>query len=234
MNVIKALLGFFIKVIIGIFLFAIVWWLVTAFFPSLSIKKIFANKDGGWLPSPKNFSGILGEGKVPNENENIYEPNTPYNGFSNEHNKGSAKVNYVTYTTKGEEILNNKNENISSADNLILNPNYSYQDKVLYIRNLSIYEGGHIYTGLSFIGEAKNTMFKDGKFPILIYDNTGKIVSVTSAEATTIWSTPGWVRFQAKITGTVPNKVSCTMIFQSGDTQSAKVPIRVAIPIQCN
>ena len=234
MNIIKSLLSFFIKIIIGIFFFAIVWWLVTAFYPSLSVKKIFGGNGKSILPSPKDYTGLLGDSKVPDENSNVYVPNAPYDAFSNVNGNGSAKVNYVTYTTSGEQIINGKNETISSADSLVLNPNSLYSDKALYIRNLSIYEGGHIYTGISFIGEAKNTMFKDGIFPVLIYDNTGKLVSVTNAQATSVWSTPGWVRFQVKITGSIPNKIPCTMIFQSGDVQSAKVPTRVAIPMQCN
>lgn len=100
----------------------------------------------------------------------------------------------------------------------------------LLVRNLSIFEGGHIYTGITFSGEAKENMFVNGKFPILIIDNNGRIAGVSYAEQINMWATPGWARFQVKIQSVLPNKVPCRMIFQSASQQQ----IKSSIPITCN
>ena len=99
-----------------------------------------------------------------------------------------------------------------------------------------MYEGGHVYTGLTFVGEARNTMFQNGRFSIVVVDNTtNRVVSVSYAVATTDWTVAGWTRFQTKIVGTLPDKVRCTMVFEQAAVSSQKTqPVRVAIPILCN
>jgi hypothetical protein len=106
----------------------------------------------------------------------------------------------------------------------------------LNIRNLSIYEGGAVYTGLSFIGEARSSMFRDGKFPIVVIDQSGKVIGISAAIAQSTWSVPGWVRFETRITYPLPNKVPCTMIFEENLTQAerSRAPLRVPLPIRCN
>lgn len=105
------------------------------------------------------------------------------------------------------------------------------------IRNLSIYAGGHVYTGLSFFGEARSSMFRDGKFPIVVVDQTGRVVGVSLAVATTNWAVPGWVRFETKIMYSLPSNVPCTMIFEGALTAQERgtiQPLQVPIAVRCN
>jgi hypothetical protein len=110
-------------------------------------------------------------------------------------------------------------------------------DRSLSIRNLSIYQGGHVYTGLSFVGEARSTMFRDGKFPVVVIDAAGRLVGISAAVAQTQWAVPGWVRFETKIMYALPNNVPCTMIFEEALTpaeQKLHAPHRVPLGVRCN
>jgi hypothetical protein len=105
------------------------------------------------------------------------------------------------------------------------------------VRNLSIYEGGHVYTGLSFVGEARASLFREGKFPIVIIDQSGRVVGMSYAVATTNWAIPGWVRFETKINYVLPNKVPCLMIFEEMLTEKERVarkPARLPMSVMCN
>ncbi len=225
-----------------IVLLSFVWlvvWTVTIFIPVSDIHSVLSfkgGKSGGWLPAPGSFGGLLGTGKVPNENENVYVPGPAYNGYAYSSNGdySSSQVNFVTYTKDGIRIVRTDGGTVNTNTTLPNAGNGGYAEKSLYIRNLSIYEGGHIYTGISFIGEAKNTMFQNGKFPIIIVDRNGRVATVATAEATTNWSVPGWTRFQTKINAVLPNKTPCTMVFQSAGAYTTSQPTRVAIPILCN
>lgn len=188
------------------------------FFPDLLPDKYFSEfSKHDFLPAPRNVGGLLGNGKVPSEYDNVYTPEiTP----------GSADVKYVTYTREGIQVSNAREQNTSQT--------ISYAERSLYVRNLSIYEGGHIYTGISFVGEAREIMFQDGRFPIIIADSVGRPVAIAYAEATTNWAIPGWVRFRTTISSVLPNRAPCTMIFQSARMYAGSIPVRVAIPILCN
>jgi hypothetical protein len=259
MDTIKYLLGFIIKVVIGLFLVAGLWFLLSILFPNLEIRKATSVLSGGdWLPAPGSFKGILGTPKVPSVSDNLYIPAPPYDGFKNAYTAGGSgggSAYYVTYTPNGVEVTHNRQvttrEEVSpsvqkKAQGGSVTPPPSiptsavtsvngYASKELYIRNLSIYEGGHVYTGLSFVGEARSSMFIQGKFPIIIANAQGRAVAITTAYATTDWSVPGWVRFQTKITSVLPNKTSCTMVFEQAMVQGTqKQPTRVAIPVLCN
>jgi hypothetical protein len=105
------------------------------------------------------------------------------------------------------------------------------------VRNLSIYDGGHVYTGLSFAGEARSSLFRNGKFPIVVIDRSGRVVGISSALATTDWTVAGWTRFDTKINYTLPVNTPCTMIFEEALTEGERIsrqPNRVAIPVMCN
>ena len=98
-----------------------------------------------------------------------------------------------------------------------------------------MYEGGHIYTGFTVTGEARSTMFIDGKFPVVIADQSGKIITVTPAVATSNWSMPGWVKFQAKVSVVLPVNMHCTVVFEQAREKGSKLlPARVAVPVLCN
>jgi hypothetical protein len=205
------------------------------------------------LPSPRKYSSLFNKkAGVQNEYTNVYVAPAPFNGYnlSGEQYKYST-YNYVTYTSTGTSIKeggdgannqplvtspSNNNESVSAAIPS-QSPTALLNNRVLTVRNLSIYEGGHVYTGLSFIGEAKATMFRDGKFPIVVVNQKGQVIGVSAAIATTNWAVPGWVRFETKIVYPLPSNAPCTMIFEEALTQaerSVRQPLRVPIQVRCN
>ena len=240
MNSIKFILGTLIRIIIAIILIWLVIWMLKMYFPNFNIKKILyfgsksTSEDEGWLPAPRNIKDLLNfkTVKAPDSNTNVF------NGYENSYknNIGGSDVVFVTYTPEGTQIIDSR----YSKNNIIAQPVQQNQNNVqmtdisFLIRNLSIYQGGHIYTGISFTGEAKSTMFQNGRFPIIIVDNSGKVVNISNAEATSDWSTAGWTRFQIKINAVLPNKIPCTMIFQSATQSKTIQPVSAAIPILCN
>lgn len=244
MESVQYLLRFLFKLAIVVFFVALVWWGVATFAPSFSFRSLFLISSGtstvadsgqGWLPAPKNFKSLFGTGKTPTGEDNVYVPGPAFDGYKNLYkgNQGGQQANLVSYTTTGVQITNGVGTpGFNSQQQPTAN---GYSQKNLYIRNLSIYENGHIYTGLDFVGEARNSMFLNGKFPIIIADKTGHAVFITYAEATTNWTAPGWVKFKTKITGSLPNKVPCTMVFEQARAQNFQgQPIRVAISETCN
>ncbi len=258
MDTIRSLLGILLRTAFGLILIFLVWWIVSMFLPEASLRNIFSSSatstsDGGWLPAPGSLAGLLGKKNNSEQNGQVYVSGPAYNGYGNAsgNNVSYSQYDYISYTADGTKIIHGDNTSASATtNNKTTNSQTSpYAQKELYIRNLSIYEGGHVYTGLSFVGEAKNTMFQDGRFTIVIADSTGKVVSTSYADATTAWSAPGWVRFEVKINSVLPNKVRCIMVFQSGAparqnsnssyssytySNQQATPVRVAIPILCN
>ncbi len=248
MGIIRYLLSAMFKIAVILFCVAIVWWLVSTLIPGLSYRSIFlangtSTEARAWLPAPGSWKGVFGHQKT--ATGNLYIHGDAYNGYGNTYNgnQGGAQVKYVSYTVDGKEVVygNNSNEVVFDSQNQIAsNQNVNsegYSQRNLYVRNLSIYEGGHAYTGLSFVGEARNTMFQEGKFPIIIVNNVGQVVSVSKAEATSNWSVPGWTKFQVRINDTLPNKVPCTMVFESAKPSYSYQyvqTIRVAVPVMCN
>jgi hypothetical protein len=106
----------------------------------------------------------------------------------------------------------------------------------MYIRNLSIYEGGNISRDLTFIGEARNEMYKNGTFNILVVNKEGAVLGVSPVRATGAWSIPGWSRFEVTIKHTLPpGGVQCVVIFEQARTQAdTQQPVRVGVPVRCN
>lgn len=249
MESIRFLIQFFFKVAIAFFFGAVVWWLVALMFPALSFKSLtatFRNTDGtprDWLPSPKNYSGLV-KANTTGTHGTLYVAGNPYNGYGT--TTGDYKYSqttYPSYDANGKEIIETQSQPTTvikagtptqtSQPQVISN---SQVDKSLYIRNLSIYESGSIYTGLTFVGEARSEFFNEGKFPIVVVNAQGNIVGVSAALATTKWTIPGWVRFETKIIYTLPKNVPCTMFFEEALTQSelSRKPVRVPMNIKCN
>ena len=252
MDTIKYLLKFLFRFAVVMFFVAIVWWGVVAFNPGFSLQTILyvltspnatSSMQSGWLPAPGSFKGLLA---------NIHgQPSVGYgsvfNGFDN--GSGDSQYRYVDYQEESQATVNayvqssvsgNSGQNTeigSQKQNTNINIGNTFAQKSMYLRSLSLYEGGHIYTGLSFTGEARNLMFVNGKFPIIIAEqSTGRVLAVATAEATSNWATPGWVRFQTKVSSLNSSTArSCLMIFEQARSQGSQIqPVRVAIPIQCN
>jgi hypothetical protein len=256
MDAIKHLIGFFLKIASTFFFVAIIWWLVALIFPGIGIKTLLAkntlNASGSpdWIPSPRKYSSLFNtKTKEQNEYTNLYIPAAPYSGYSIAAATGSGngasytQYQYVRYsdsdpvvtTDSQDETLQTATTTTTSNVEQAAEPIFSLRS--LYIRNLSIYEGGHIYTGISFVGEARSNMFREGKFPIIMVDQAGRAVGIAAAIATTDWSVPGWVRFESKIPYTLPNQTPCTMVFEEALTQQERVsrnPLRVSMAVRCN
>lgn len=216
-----------------------------------------------WLPSPRKYSGLLGQrAATPNANTNVYTPGSPYapgapynpNPAYNGYNLNNSQYSYSTYTyvysndgiTNTTTTIRNTNQLVPSGTDVrgapttavpVQSPTALTTQRNLTVRNLSIYEGGHVYTGLTFVGEAKSTMFRDGKFPIIVVDDKGRIVGVSFALATTNWSVPGWTRFTTKINYALPNAIPCTMVFEEALDEKERItrqPLRIPMQVRCN
>ena len=254
MDTLRHLLSFFIKIAFAFFFFALIWWLLSIVFPRLSFRNIipvFRGTQGtstDILPSPRVYKGLFGTPATPSATTNVfvagpaYKAGAPYNGY-NTLQDSSYTYSYTSYNNSngsGEVTVLQPNDPPSfippPSSVPTSSPNSLRDHRALYIRNLSIFQGGHVYTGLSFIGEAKSSMFKNGRFPIVVVDASGKIVGVSFAIAETTWAVPGWVRFRTKIDYLLPSNVPCTMIFEEALNQTERVrqPARVSIPIRCN
>lgn len=251
MESIRFIIQFFFKVAVAFFFGALVWWLVALLFPALSFTALtasFKNSDGtakDWLPAPRNYSGLF-RANTPGTNGTVYVHGEAYNGYSGETSDYTySKVAYPTYDANGKEIVEVEKQQATEdavpvpAQTQTSQPqaiNNAQLAKSLYIRNLSIYESGSIYTGLTFVGEARSEFFNEGKFPIVVINKDGTIVGVSAALATTKWTIPGWVRFETKIIYALPKNAPCTMIFEEALTQSElnRKPVRVPLNINCN
>jgi hypothetical protein len=231
---------------------------------SSTLKTKGANDD--WLPDPRTYKGLFAGTTTPNENTNVYKPAPEFNGYGNTQSQyTTSKSGYIRYTASGTVVVagdgtevpykeydyqsgtvkNNTNEVVispstASTTQPVKPAPFVYSKKELYIRNLSIYEGGYLYTGLSFVGEAKSTMFINGAFPIIVADGLGKVVTVLKAEATNDFAPAGWTRFQAKIVSQLPEKVRCSVVFEQAVNKNqypfndGGQPVRVIIPVLCN
>lgn len=249
MDSIKYLLHFLFKLVVGIFFAVIVWWLITLFAPQFNPKSLFTlaknssiasstTLGDSWLPSPKNRI----------DTTNKVAQTTLFNGYGGDQSN-SGQFDYLKYQEAGEEMAKGTAGRpttadqrralaVSSATSTITAAQLTtvYSQKNMFLRNLSIYEGWHVYTGLSFTAEARENMFLNGKFPVVILDpSNGQVVSVAYAEAITNWTVPGWVKFQVKMTGALPSRRPCVMIFEQARYKNSKAqPIRVVMPITCN
>jgi hypothetical protein len=241
MDSVRDLLSIFLKIAFALFVIVLVL-MFTSLVPR-GVKSDTASASStsivDLLPSPRKYSGFFSSSTTKN---NIAQAplfsaadTFSYNGpiaFASTSIQtatfGTANNNnqYITYTGGGS----------AQVSNVTALQQTSTATRNLNVRNLSIYEGGSVYTGLSFIGEAKSSMFRDGKFPIIIIDGAGRLVGVSAAVAQTAWAVPGWVRFETRINYTLPNKAPCTMIFEEALTQTERVrqPLRVPLQVRCN
>lgn len=246
MDTIKFLLRALFKLAIVAFFGAIVLWLASSYNPEFRIRSLIpftssaTSTPRSLLPSPTLFKGIFTAPTPHNSSASNVGYGQVFEGYSG---PNGEQFNYITYREKGVEMAQGKSERpiVSGSENDISMSNQvisnQYSQKSSYIRNLSIYEGGRTYTGLTFIGEAKASMFLSGKFPIIIAEQTtGRVLSVSFAEATSDWTVPGWARFRVKINTIAPSvNKGCLMVFEQARVQNSQLqPIRVLVHVQCN
>lgn len=236
MDTIRYLLSLIIKLAFGLFFLAFIIWMIGFLYPQFKFSNLIS---GGvfsrdWLPAPKNYGSLLGGRTTTGVNGKVYVPNAPYNGYdSNAYYASQEGVDFIIYTDSGTKIVKAKGSATGNATNMNSQPtmenNGPYSERSLYVRNLSLYEGGNISYGSTFTGEARGTMFKNGIFPLLIVDRNGKVLASTQAINTGTWAIPGWSRFQATIPTRLPAGTECALIFLSA-TQSVKV----GMAVKCN
>ncbi len=212
MDTIRFLLGKIIQLTLILFIMTGILWLVGTFYPEFSPSNIFNGKafSTDWLPAPKNYKGLLGTPKSGGTYGTEYIAAPAYNGYSN-----GSQGSY-----DGSQNVNNQ---------VFTGNTTAYAEKSLYIRNLSVYEGGRISYGTTFVGEARDMMFKGGTFTILIIDRNGKIWGTMQAVNTGIWATPGWARFQATVPNSLPPNTDCALVFFSANQN-----IKVGLAVHCN
>jgi hypothetical protein len=216
MELIRTLLGYIIKMIVGIALVVALLWLIGVVYPGFSPSQLFSSTSvlkRDWLPAPKNYRLAPVAQNEDGSYGTVYKPGPAFNGY--------ASSSYVTYAGQANE---------SNVNNQVFSGNTSsYAEKSLYIRNLSVYEGGNISYGITIVGEARGGMFKNGSFTVLVVDPQGRVLGNAQAINTGTWSVPGWARFQVTIPTRLPTNAPCGLIFLS-----ANQPIKVALPVRCN
>jgi hypothetical protein len=180
------------------------------------------------LPSPRKFQGLFGSSSTSRATPRIVSAND-FSAFAFSTSTSFNTYSSPVFQTQGSQFNTNQNTQATALQD-------SGVSRAMLVRNLSIYEGGHVYTGLSFVGEARDTMFRDGKFLIVVVDSLGKVVGASYAVAQNTLAPVGWKRFETRIMYTLPNKVPCTMIFEESLSpgEQARAPSRVAVPITCN
>lgn len=238
MESVRDLISFFLKVSAAIFIVVLLIVLTKA----VPRKNTNVNTNASstpkvdLLPSPRKYSGMFSMSSssrrspaAPTFSTFSYSGPIAFSSSSMYQVNYNTPTSYNSYTTGGSP---------SQPQGQATSPAFQNQSptSTVPIRNLSIYQGGHVYTGLSFVGEARSQMFREGKFPIIVIDAAGRTVGVTAAVAQTAWTVPGWVRFETRITYPLPSNVPCTMIFEEALTQTERnrTPVRVALPISCN
>ena len=220
MDTIRYLLGAVIKLALGLLLLALVLWLVGTLYPEFKVSKIFSMEvfKRDWLPAPKNYGGLLGNKNTNGEYGTVYKPGEPFNGYQNTSTNGGSNVDWIYYTATGTQVI--KTGGTTETSNA---------ERSTYLRNLSVYQGGTISYGLTIVGEARDTMFKNGLFPIVVLDAQGRVITAMDAINTGAWSTPGWVRFQATVPVRLPQNTVCSLVFNS-----ANQPVRIGMQVRCN
>ncbi|MEN9338113.1 MAG: hypothetical protein RIQ41_427 [Candidatus Parcubacteria bacterium] len=215
MGVIRYMLGVVIKLALALIIFSFAVWLVNLLLPQFKLMDIVSGKifSTDWLPAPKQYGGLFGNrtATTGGMNGKLYVHGDPY-----QYNPNQFQNQYISYG--------------SSTTQLFAGNTTTYLDRSIYVRNLSLYEGGSISYGSVFVGEAQGTLFKNGLFPIYIVDSTGRVLSATQAINTGPSQTQGWFRFQVTIPSTLPANTSCLLVFVSSNDDR----VQMRIPVRCN
>lgn len=194
MDTIKYILGKVFRLALALLIIAFVIWLLNLLYPGLKITSLFDAKifTTDWLPAPKNY-GSIGQNVQKDQYGTVYVHNPNY-------------IYYATGTQSGVFMGNTS----------------PYTSQTTHIRNLSLYNGAPIYEGYTFTGEARETMFRNGMFPIVIVNREGQFIASLQAMNTGTWATPGWARFQATVPVKLPS-MPCVLVFLSAEDRNVQV-----------
>lgn len=226
-----------------LFIFAVVFGVLIAIFialqkfaPNFMKKFSFVGGSGSfftdnWLPDPVNLQKLNQPG-IANLDNQIYEGGmTPGMSYVIYGKDGKMQI----ITVPGGNVNSNNNGSAVGRSNNNYS-NYSPMYNSQYIRNLSIFKDQKIKTGAVFYGEAKNTFFYNGTFPIYIVDAQNRVFAREMAVESKQWTVPGWIRFSVKLYANFPpNTQPCQMIFAPGtDSPDRNMNYPVVLPIICN
>lgn len=99
-----------------------------------------------------------------------------------------------------------------------------------YIRSITIPLGAYVYRGLVFHGQARESMFVDGKFSLYVIDVKGNVIGKGEAVTDEDWRSIGWHKFTARITTPIPpNSVGCGLVFQQDKVRG----LHATMPVRC-
>lgn len=231
METIRYLLGIITRLVLALLLIALVLQLLSFLYPQFKISNLlsgdFFKRD--LLPAPKNYASSLTP-KQGGMYGRVYEPAPAFDGYRNNNAtyRGQPGIEYVMYTESGTKIIKPdgsiQNEQAKTTTNITTYPN-----KSVYVRNLSVFDGGGLTYGQTITGEARDTMFKSGTFIVFVADANGRVVASFPAVSTGAWAIPGWSRFQMTVSSRLPANTYCTLFFRS-----ANQPLQVSMPVRCN
>lgn len=227
---------FIVAVVFGILL--AIFIALQKFAPNFMKKFSFLGGSGSfftdnWLPDPVNLQK-LNQPAIANLDNQVYEGGmTPGMSYVLYGKDGKMQIITVPGGNPNSNIVNNNNT-AGGANNIY--SNYSPMYNALYIRNLSIFKDQKIKTGAVFYGEAKDTFFYNGTFPIYVVDAQNRVFAREMAVDTKQWATPGWTRFSVKLYANFPpNTQPCQMVFVPGtDSPDRNMNYPVVLPIICN
>lgn len=233
MDVIKYLLGAIVKLAFILALTAFVLWLVGLVYPNFKITNIIRGDvfSRDWLPAPKNYGALLNKNNTTGGmNGKVYQSGPAYNGYANGANTND-QIDWVYYSESGTQVVSGKGttKTTTSQTQTFKSTQAGFVDRASFLRNMSVFEGGNISYGLTIVGEARDTMFRNGIFPIAIIDSKGNLIASMDAINTGAWSTAGWARFQATVPVRLPAGAACALIFNS-----ANQPVRMGMSVKCN
>ena len=214
MDTIRYLLGMIIKLVLSLFIIVFFIWAMKTFYPTAitDVTSLVTGSDAfkqDWLPAPRNVADYLPKRSSSTVHGVEFVPGPAFNSAGTY----VYQTNYVTYG--------------SSTSPMIPRYSTSNTDRALYIRNTSAYQGMNVSYGTRFIGEARDTMFRNGSFNIFVVDTSGRIVGSAKALDMGTWAAPGWRRFQAIIGSRLPSNIPCALVFQSAQQTTTLVSLRV-------
>jgi hypothetical protein len=172
MDSIRFILGKIIWLVVTLFFIVFALWIFGIAYPDFKISKLLTSEhfSADWLPAPKN-TGLFGTPVRKDVYGNEYVPGPAFDGY-----KTATTSTYVSYGQAATSTVTNTQQN---------------PDRSLFVRNLSIYEGGNISYGTTFYGEARDIMFSNGTFTILVLDREGRVIGSTNALNLGTWAAPG-------------------------------------------
>ena len=242
MDTIKYLLSkiVLLAIIIGISIF--LFWVGKIIAPLLPQELFMRNQESlvskgassteFFLPTPGSFS--TGQVKTPSVNDNVYvsgtneTSGTEFHAYDTEGTQGSWQPNgngqyvYVQAVPRA---------NTTNTDNQVFDATKAgFSQMSAYLRGITIPLGAYVYRGLIFHGQARESMFVNGRFSLFVIDVHGNVIGQGQAVTDENWQTPGWHSFRGTITTTIPtNALGCGLVFQQDKIRG----LHATMPVTC-